>query len=67
MYEWVLETPSECWHKDLFLGIWAKYGREPTEQYARICPDRGFRIGLHLGEESKEVVIQDPVGQLIAS
>jgi hypothetical protein len=64
MHKVILETPRKRRDEDFFLGIHAEEGRESAEEDTCVCSDGRFRVDLHLGEETKEVVVEQSIREL---
>lgn len=64
MYKVILETPRKRRDENLFLSIHAEERRQSAEEDTCVCSDGRFRVNLHLGEETKEVVIEQSIREL---
>ena len=64
MNETILQTPRKGRYENLSFRVGSQVFGQTTEEDAGVGSDGGFRVGLHLCEETEQVVVEEAVGEL---
>ena len=64
MNKGILQASRKGRDQNFLLRVISKRRGDPTYEDAGIRSDRGFRVGLSLGEMTEEVIVQDTFREL---
>ncbi len=64
MNKGILQASRKGRDQNFLLRVVSKRRRDPTYKDTGIRADRGFRVGLSLGEMTEEVIVQDTFREL---